>query len=341
MGHLTSESAARTAMMVNINPSEEDFDETQHVLAYSRKAKLIEIDMKEYGMKRKEFFGEEYDVNGRKKPKLGENSHRTAGIVLKKSKNTFLSRMTKKLSPKRAEQKRFTSEEIAKENEEFATNDLDDEEIETLKKSMKVMKEKIGRLENKNMQLLDELDNKEDQIRIEVSMEMEERLRETRTKYNEKFEQLRSMMHRQASKADISVSMNRAENQLEELMDKIDECEKEMLRMSQQHKQIITALNSQIEELQRKDQLAMKEKAEDNLKISLLEKTLEKCNQKIGRLKDFEDDAQKIEGKNMTQKDDRNNNKASTFRRRLRPRKPLGNYTNQVMGSRVFSVDMT
>ena len=69
MSHLTSRSASRTGILVNVNPAIDDFDETQHVLAYARKAKLIEMDPDEYCRKRKQYFGEEYDLNGRKKVK--------------------------------------------------------------------------------------------------------------------------------------------------------------------------------------------------------------------------------------------------------------------------------
>lgn len=330
MGHLTSESAARTAMMVNVNPSVEDFDETQHVLAYSRKAKLIEINMKEYGMKRKEFFGEAYDHNGRKKPRLGENKHPNGDIVSNKPKSTLLSRLAKKLSPKRVTERKPAPTEIEKGH---------NEEIERLlKKSLQVTKEKISILEDQNLQLLEELDNKEDQIRIEVSMEMEKRLRETRTKHNEKYEHLKSVMRQQASKADVSVSMNRAGIQLEELMDKIDECEKETLRMSQEHQQIVATLNNQIEELNRKEIIAAKEKVGDTLKISSLEEALKRSNDEIMRLEGVQEADRKEPDTKIAPKDT-NIVKSTKFKRNLRPRKPLGNSTNQTIDSRVSDID--
>lgn len=337
MGHLTSESAARTTMMVNVNPSKEDFDETQHVLAYSRKAKLIEINMKDYGMKRKEFFGEQYDHNGRKKRRLGENKHPVGDFDSKKSKNTLLSRL-KRLSPKIAAGKKTSNDVSAKGNGAGSRNFDHSEEIEKLKKSLQVSNEKIFRLENQNMQLRNELDSKEDQIRIEVSMEMEKRLRETRTKHNEKYEHLRSVIRHQASKTDISVSMNRAGSQLEELMDKIDECEKEMIRMSQEHHQIVTSLNHRIEELNRNEILAAKVKAEDASKISDLEEALKKSNEEMMRLVGNQESTKRERDTTISMKDT-DIVKSSKFKRNLRPRKPLGNSTNQTMGCQVFALD--
>lgn len=338
MGHLTSESAAQTAMMVNVNPSVEDFDETQHVLAYSRKAKLIEIDMKEYSMKRKEFFGEEYDQNGRKKPRLGEKKRPPDDMVSKKPKSTLMSRIAKKFSPKKCVQNTNVSDKVEKYNGGNGRNVGRTEEIETLEKSLQQATEKVAILENHKSQLLDELDRKEEQIRIEVSMEMEKRLRETRTKHNEKYEQLRSEMRRQASKADISVSMNRAGTQLEELMDKIDECEKEMIRMSQEHQKTVTALNNQIECLKTKAKLAAKEKANDNIKISKLEEALKKSNEEMMELKRVQVGDKRERDAETSSKDIQIEN-SMKFKRKLRPRKPFGNSTNQTMGSRVFAID--
>lgn len=328
MGHLASESAARTAMMVNVNPSVEDFDETQHVLAYSRKAKLIEIDMKEYGLKRKEFFGDEYDQNGRKKPRLGEKKNPPGRAVANKSKATLMSRIAQKLSPKKYETEKsngLTSKDVGR-----------SEEIETLGKSLQAANEKVASLENQNLQLLDELDRKEDEIRAEVSMEMESRLRETRQRHNEKYERLKSQIQNQEPKDDISVSMSRAGTQLEELMDKVDECEKEILRMTRDHQQTVSALNDQINQLNRKQNIAAKETAKDKIKISSLEDALKKSKEAT-QMKGIQDVGKKQELNENTVPKDSNAVKSAKCKRNLRPRKPLGNSTNYA--SRVFAID--
>ena len=51
MGHLSGHSASRTRMIVNVNPSIEDFDETQHVLAYAIEARRVRIDQNEFTKK--------------------------------------------------------------------------------------------------------------------------------------------------------------------------------------------------------------------------------------------------------------------------------------------------
>eukprot|EP00814_Leptocylindrus_danicus_P010070 CAMPEP_0116032760 /NCGR_PEP_ID=MMETSP0321-20121206/18398_1 /TAXON_ID=163516 /ORGANISM="Leptocylindrus danicus var. danicus, Strain B650" /LENGTH=691 /DNA_ID=CAMNT_0003508331 /DNA_START=33 /DNA_END=2109 /DNA_ORIENTATION=- len=48
MNHLSGSDAGRTVMIVNVNPSPTDFDETQHVLSYATVAKDVIISTKEY-----------------------------------------------------------------------------------------------------------------------------------------------------------------------------------------------------------------------------------------------------------------------------------------------------
>lgn len=337
MGHfLASRSAARTAMMVNVNPSVEDFDETQHVLAYSRKAKLIEMNQEELGMKRKQFVDEEYDHNGRKKTRYEDKKHPPTNVA-SKPKN-ILSRMARKLSPKKAlnHNPLKTKKVNISSNSNRANNN---EENEMLKKSLREAQECVEKLEKEKIRLLDELNNKEDQIRTEVAIEMEERLRETRTKHNEKYEYLRSVMHRQTSKTDISV----AGNQLEELMDKVDECEKEMFRMNEKHSKEVLTLSDELQEYNRKLHLAANEKAKDVSKMASLEQALKESNGEIRRLRQpigvHEIDVMvktkkkspklRIKDNNMTTL---TGNKPSSFQKRLRPRKPLETSTNQTKG---------
>jgi hypothetical protein len=335
MGHfLASRSAARTAMMVNVNPSVEDFDETQHVLAYSRKAKLIEINQEELGMKRKQFVDEEYDHNGRKKTKYEDKKHPSTNVA-SKPKN-MLSRMARKLSPKKA--LKHNPLKTKKVDISSNSNRANNEENEMLKKSLREAQECVEKLEEEKIRLLDELNNKEDQIRTEVAIEMEERLRETRTKHNEKYEYLRSVMHHQTSKTDISV----AGNQLEELMDKVDECEKEMCRMNEKHSKEVLTLSDELQEYNRKLHLAANEKAEDVSKIARLEQKLKESNGEIRRLRQpigvhtidvmvktkKKSPKLRIKDNNMTL----SGNKPSSFQKRLRPRKPLETSTNQTKG---------
>ncbi|VEU38631.1 unnamed protein product [Pseudo-nitzschia multistriata] len=337
MSHLTSKSAARTAMMVNVNPSVEDFDETQHVLKYSRKAKLIEMNIDEFGAKRKQFFGEEYDRNGRKKFKC-ENSK---NCDLKKPKHPLLSRMAKKLSPKKALEK-IVVKNTVKEERIVSSRSYDHaKEIEALKNVVQIAEERVYALKNKNTQLQVELESKEDQIRAEVAMEMEARLRETRTKQKEKYDHLRSVMQNQMSKNDVSLSISRAGNQIEELLDKIDECEQEMLRMSKEHRQEVICLNAQIDDLNRTKEILAKEKVEHTIEISNLKQALKKSHDEVIHLKGFKKcDNIEMDEENFLAGSIKAIKKRATIKQKIQPRKALGNATNQSSSSRVLQMSI-
>jgi len=342
MGHLASKSATRTAMMVNVNPSVEDFDETQHVLAYSRTAKVIEMNIEEYGAKRKQLFGDEYDQNGRKRVKRQHCNENRSNCLPKKPKNTLLNRMVKKLSPRRPLKKHQANDEVKEQTIMSSRGFNHDEEVEKLKKSLQVTEEQVKRLEKENRKLRSELDRKEDLIRAEVAIEMEERLRETRTKHNEKYEHLRSVMNHQTSKTSISVSMNRAGNQIEELMDKIDECETEMIRMSRENRHEVAALKIVIEELRKKEVAAAQEKAKDALEISNLKLDLQKIKNEIiclpndGKVHDEGEKADKGQEDSMKVV-----SQATKCKMMRRPRTAFGDSTNQLsMGSHVFDINI-
>jgi regulator of replication initiation timing len=361
MSHLTSRSAARTAIMVNVNPAIEDFDETQHVLAYARKAKLIEIKLDEHCHKRKQHFGEEYNLNGRKKAKPVTKNHSTTTSykATKTTQKTLLSRVAKKLSPKRVLEKIPTSikqgHDMISSGIFGATSNVVSKagemhnEIESLKTSLHEAKAYATRLEMENIRLQEELGHKEDQIRTEVAFEMEEHLREMRMKHNEKLESLKAQLNKQMSKTEFAVSMDRAENQLEELMDKVDECEKEILRMSREHRKEIESLKAQNEDLKEKLCLASKQKDHNDSTITALEKKLKDktrdMRQRQEKKRTDEDEVEgireehEVQNEDITQGETMSSNVGQlkfslsvgkkTIRRELRPRKPLLNSTNR------------
>lgn len=63
-------------------------------------------------------------------------------------------------------------------------------------------------------------------------------------------------------------------------MDKVDECEKEMIRMNQDHNQKVDTLEREISHLQGKLAEAIVAKQEGDAKIEILEKELKYCKRK-------------------------------------------------------------
>lgn len=366
MNHLASKSASRTAMVVNVSPSVDDFDETQHVLAYASKARLIEMKPEDYLGKRRQFGGPEdedaYGLDGRKKKQKVEPSTK-----VESKKPSLFARMAKNLTPKRGIQKRTAgankqSKEANIANIAAQTGGMDGSlrgpsDIEIVRKALAVSEAEANSLRYENSRLIEEMRNKEHQIRTEVSMEMEERLRETRVKHQEKLESLRSQIQRETSKTEFTVSMNNAEDQLEELLDRVDESEKEMVRMTQQHRKEVETLQAQIASLQNELTLEATQSKQVSERVRHIEKELESAYDTIRSLQTTTGATAEVESM------DKNSNmrltgdcedcsgkgvssatkkviveasvpdKPSTIRKRLRPRKILQNSTNQTAGA--------
>jgi chromosome segregation ATPase len=190
-----------------------------------------------------------------------------------KNKQTLLLRVAKKLSPMRVFQKTTASSKTMSLNS-GSTNSATDGEYEALKSSLQAAYSRIESLERENSELLEELETKEDLIRSEVALEMEERFRETRRKHQEKYEQLQAHLDRESSNTAFTVKMDRAESQLEELMDKVDECEKEMIRMNQDHNHKVNTLEREVSHLQDKLAEAIVAKLDGDAKIEILQEEL-------------------------------------------------------------------
>ena len=267
--------------MVNVNPAAADFDETQHVLAYATKAKLIEIDPEEFSRKRKQQFGEDYDINGRKM-RAGNTSPSKRSPPRKKK--TMLSRIAKKLSPKRAFLKPAVAKQESEKTEFLPVTTRNEDlsfEVASLQAELRRAQSQVQSLQEMNDELVEELETKEDQIRSEVAIEMEERLRETRQRHQAKYEALQAQIGQGKSKAGFELKMNNAEAQIEELMDKVEECEAEMLRTNQDHSKEVSALREEIIVLKAKLAEATDAKQEDEAKIEALEAKVEEYEQKV------------------------------------------------------------
>jgi hypothetical protein len=355
MSHLTSSSAARTAIMVNVNPAFADFDETQHVLAYATKAKLIEMDPEEFSRKRKQQFGEEYDINGRKKR---DDKASPSKRSPPRKKKTVLSRLAKKLSPKRVFQKSVPKMAESERTEFLPVTTTHEDmsfEVASLKAELKAANAQVLSLQDANSQLVDELETKEDQIRSEVAIELEERLRETRMRHQAKYELLQSQIGQGTSETAFAVKMNKAEKQLEELMDKVDECETEMLRMNQDHTNEVNTLQDQITQLKARLTEATIDRQYDQAKIEALESKIEEYEQLIQKVETKSSRQMKVEDENQApiaqpsqksiedDEDDENSNSSAeplnftlnvakkSYRRKLRPRKALRTTTTNVI----------
>mmetsp|Transcript_42702 Transcript_42702/g.102979 ORF Transcript_42702/g.102979 Transcript_42702/m.102979 type:complete len:988 (-) Transcript_42702:1188-4151(-) len=379
--HLTSMSAWRTAMIVNVNPAVADFDETQHVLAYARTAKLIKLKPEEFGKKRKQYFGgDTYDLNGRKKvrPEAAAKPHASSRIhpAERNSNKTtmkgFVSRIVEKLSPKRTKSSNaldsnqksqamisihgpskknlnlpgyLSSSEPQIESTAVSSTQQSSQNVEDhnafvdLRISFEKAQEEISRLEAENDHLRDSMAMKEEQIRSEVAEEMEDMLRLAREKHKKRESELMAE-NEELKKSNTSqmIKKDRAENELDELLDKYIESESEMVRMNNSHKEEISSKDAKIKELQRALQQAMNEKEEvESRKANKDQENLAASskNTKRSRNEDDVDDAENEENESdepLSFNSFKTKKNGSTMKDRLRKnrrnRAPLGTATN-------------
>mmetsp|Transcript_17936 Transcript_17936/g.26546 ORF Transcript_17936/g.26546 Transcript_17936/m.26546 type:complete len:878 (-) Transcript_17936:85-2718(-) len=287
MSHLTGPSAARTTMIVNINPAASDFDETQHVLSYAVAAKNIKITNHDYVKKQMEMglVTAEYDMNGRKKHATGDGNNKRPSKII---------RLMKKYSPKGKKQHshsgalenagsrkrkvelydnqakkrpnkitRFDSEKnLVKHTKGRDQASTLQKEMIDLKSALSNAQAEVQKLRLKGDQQAIELADVEETVRIEVSEEMERLFQQTREEYDCMIESLQNQLQQNplGAKSEKKARMDRAEKMIEELVDKVDECEEEMVRMRIAHEE-------EIDQLKKEYQVALHEKDQEMIRL--------------------------------------------------------------------------
>ncbi len=336
MNHLTGASNGKTVMIVNVNPSAADFDETQHVLSYAVVAKNVKIDAAEYNKKvsvissfqggsnkvsydsdkeggRRKRNAERSKENSasRKIAKLAAGSLRFSPHILVKKDESSMKQGTaagtaqnkseiprQKLNylvEKSCKLKETNQSHVAEvdsyqrqvaivqeaENTKFSTLEHENrillEEVESLKG-------KILSLQNELSFLKDELVNKEFEIRAEVGDEFEKQI----AKIREQYETMRKQQEQKDKDSNTSIlvqstrkiQQDKAEDFVDDLMDKIEECEEELqrLRTSHQdeleklrriHKKDLKAKELEIENLQHLHQVVLASKDAEIEKLTI------------------------------------------------------------------------
>ena len=299
MNHLTGASASRTGMIVNVNPSAMDYDETQHVLSYATIAKSIVISEDDHERKRRgDHLTHTHDSNGR------SLSRSKAGRVTGRSPPKKIARLAAKLSPRSMLAKRREQQADAQRRKEqlqqmrgatssssvsaamaassvasrvapsAGTVDSADEsgpkrklaKISAGVRSSKQLQEKdtiiaqnkeeIGRLRSsltatqneakvakeESLRLREQLSQRETQIRIEISEEMETQISSMRDHYQSIVDRLKAQVGQTPGKSARKVRLDRAEMVIEELLDQVEECEEDAKRSREIHEESISNL---------------------------------------------------------------------------------------------------
>jgi len=320
MDHLTGAAASRTSMVVNINPSVADFDETQHVLSYATVAKSIQITESDYNRKRRVI-----QMTG------VSHTHSEDGRPIKNSQKASpprkLARIVKKLSPRGAlakirEQKQNNNNlkrkaelqslrgaveskngnMIRRDNKKtkFSGKRRIAEEIKELREALVTARAETEKYQFGADDLRKQLATCESEIRKEIYEETEVHILSICDQHNEivnRYKQQLDAASQTQSKSVRKAQRDKADAMIEELMDKVDECEEEMSRMIETHKEDISdlkdSLSLQLAEKQ-KELAALKSKYEDTVEkntftIDELKIELSNRDKLIQELKDDRD----------------------------------------------------
>ncbi len=316
MGHLTSTSASRTSMIVNINPSIADFDETQHVLSYATVARSIRISQSDYNRKRQaiQMIGtnKTADVKngngGKQKAEFKSPPRKIARMVQKLSPRAALARMREQKEQKEQQKSNHvkrreelenlrgtkkatatttsTSDNILKKKKDFGGKvkfgRSRQDEINELRSALAKSQAEVEDYQSEATELRTQLAQCEANIRRELYEETEQYHKCIHDQHNEIVNRLKQQIaaaSQTPSKSAMKVQRDKADVMIDELMDKVDECEEEMERMTESHREEITKLKEthSLELLKRDEEIG-------DLRATL-EKRIEEDSREIEELK--------------------------------------------------------
>lgn len=281
MPAFTGRKACRISMIVNVNPAAPDFDETNHVLSYAAQAKLVQIDKgNEFSTTRHTQGGVGgYDYNGRpiKKPSAAS---KLAKMVRKLSPKKLVQRVSNKEENKKTSLSNFArkrkegpsitrvssfssttsngSQNLPKtkkmkmfkpatsSNPKPRGNGLPESGMNALKNALHQAKAEIELLKSEKSKLTDEAAQVEAKIRLEVSEEMEEQLESTKRHYTKIIDTMKSQSRQSLGVFEKKAREDKAAEQIEVLLFKVDECEEEMKRQAHEHQVEVLSKSKEI-----------------------------------------------------------------------------------------------
>lgn len=292
MGHLTGVSASRTSMIVNVNPSVADFDETQHVLSYAVHARSVRIDSTEYTQKKNQIQG----TNSKFIQELGQHGdslqnrtksppHKIAKLAKKLSPRTALARRREMMAKKSKQDLKKTNgdrKDALKEVSESAKTKLIgskrklEDEMKNLREELDSYRLKVTRFQRENVRLQTQLEAREAEIREELAEQYAEQIRFTNEKHEEIVQRLKQQLRNATQTPSMSAKkarMDKADQIIEELMDKVEEGEEEMERMREDYQlqieKMISEKNSEIKNLCAKHAFEIRERDEEISKLQM------------------------------------------------------------------------
>jgi hypothetical protein len=314
MGHLTGHSASRTRMIVNVNPSVADFDETQHVLAYAADARSVRIDQMEFNKKRQEIqptniqMIHTHGADGHSlKSRTKSPPRKIAKIVSKLSPRAALARRrVQQVRRKKGEVK--TAGGVVKEKPKIrlagTKRKLAEDEMKGMHKELEKTHLKVARYQTEVSNLKDQLEHCETDIRGVLAEETAEQIQYMREQHEVIVKRLKQQVQNAAqtpSKSAKKAKLDRADLIIEELMDKIEEGEEEMERMRDEYQHEIRELSKvHAAKLNEHDSSAEALFAEHAKEIAARNEEIDRLRVKLEKDTSFTDDGSEEDGSDLS-----------------------------------------
>lgn len=292
MGHLTGSAASRTSMIVNVNPSVADFDETQHVLCYAVDAKSVRIDKGEYNKKRHEIQEKALHTHGQDGRPVKKRS---------KSPPRKIAKLAKKLSPRAILKRRREQQVLAQKRVKVKSSCESNPVVHKEKQEHRLAGSK-RKLEDKMKELQEELENErlkvsqylndvanlkhklercETEIRQELAEETEAQIDFTRRQHDDIVKRLKQQLQNNSktpSKSAKKAKIDRADQIIDDLMDKVEEQEEELSRMRDECSKMTQEHISELEQMKHVAENLKQKHAEEIARyqenISILESSM-------------------------------------------------------------------
>ena len=210
MNHLAGSAMGRTVMIVNVNPCPADYDETQHVLSYGAIAQTVKL---AEPPKDKVPKAATHDANGRSLKSIAEESDETADAAKEKKE--------------KVEKRAFKSRAPSAGGE--AASGENSARLQQLEKENATLRTVLQSLQAR-------LVSAEAEIRAEVAEEFEGLVADIHEQYAAQREAYESRVHGVPTPARSvrKIQVDQANEYVDELLEKIKECEEEMVRMREQ-----------------------------------------------------------------------------------------------------------
>ena len=126
--------------------------------------------------------------------------------------------------------------------------DQNGDEIKYLKMALSIAQAEIEVLRSEKEGLVEQMGEIETQVRMEVSEEMESQINNTKQHYQDIIDRMKRQIRPSLSVTEKQDRMEKASEQIDVLLFKVDECEEEMDRMRENHQNEVTELQNALKE---------------------------------------------------------------------------------------------